>query len=233
MPVQRHLVVVPQGDSGVAFYPLKAWLREHRSELPPELDPDTLTSHQLRSRLLRLNWTMQETPEEVRLIKPGNQGAVIETLEQEDDQERDEADASSFSLEAHLRDFIVENLENLAINGKRLRLHVSADGRKGVEYTTGVGRIDILAVDNEGSYYVFELKLATSPDYAVGQVARYMGWLGRHLAGGKQVFGVIVARKIDERLRYAVSVVPKVFLFEYTVQFRLSPAHEVDAPSSR
>jgi endonuclease len=233
MPVQRHLVVVPQEDNGVGLYPLKTWLREHRSEMPPELDPDSLTSHQLRGRLLRLGWTMQETPEEVRLIKPGSQGAVIDALEHEDNQqEDDELNDHSFSLEAHLRDFLVENLESLSINGKRLRLYVSPDGKKGVEYTTGVGRIDILAVDDEGAFYVFELKLATSPDYAVGQVARYMGWLMRNMAGSKQVFGVIVARKIDEKLRYAISVVPKVFLFEYAVKFQLSPAHEVNAPIS-
>jgi hypothetical protein len=196
------------------------------------LDPDILTSHQLRGRLLRLGWTMQETPEEVRLIKPGSQGAVIDVLEPENDEQDDETNDQWFSLEAHLRDFLVENLETLSFNGKKLRLYVAADGKKGIEYTTGVGRIDILATDDQGALYVFELKLATSPDYAVGQVARYMGWLGRNMAGGQQVFGVIVARKIDEKLRYAVSVIPNVFLFEYQVQFRLSPAHELDGTAS-
>jgi RecB family endonuclease NucS len=100
-------------------------------------------------------------------------------------------------------------------------------------YTTGVGRIDILAVDDQGALYVFKLKLATSPNYAVGQVARYMGWLVRNMDEGQPVFGVIVARKIDEKLRYAVSVVPNVFQFEYQVQFRLSPAHELGGLASR
>ena len=39
--------------------------------------------------------------------------------------------------------------------------------------------------------------------------------------------GVIVAKEISDSLRYAVSVVPNVSLFEYEVSFSLRPAHEI------
>ena len=44
------------------------------------------------------------------------------------------------------------------------------------------------------------------------------------LAGGQTVHGVIVAKAITDRLRYAVQVMPNVSLFEYKVHFDLKPA---------
>jgi RecB family endonuclease NucS len=82
-------------------------------------------------------------------------------------------------------------------------------------------------VDDTGSFYVFELKRAHSSDRAIGQVARYMGWVQQTIGKGHEVFGVIVAKSIGENLRYAASIVPKVYLFEYEVEFHLKPAHEL------
>lgn len=61
---------------------------------------------------------------------------------------------------------------------------------------------------------VFELKLSKGPDRAVGQVLRYMGWISKHLASEK-VSGVIVAHEIDEKLKYAISAVGNITVFEY------------------
>ena len=69
-----------------------------------------------------------------------------------------------------------------------------------------------------------ELKLSKGPDYAVGQVLRYMGWVMKHLASGKAVAGVIVAAEITDKLKYAVSLVPAVTVFEYTLKFDLREA---------
>lgn len=71
---------------------------------------------------------------------------------------------------------------------------------------------------------MFELKRATSPDRAAGQIARYLGWVRVHLSNGRAVRGVIVARQTCEYLRYVMVAVPDVSVYEYSVRFALTPA---------
>jgi endonuclease len=229
MPVQRHNVVIPTEDGGVEVYPLKEWLRQHPDETPPGLDPTSSTSHQLRNGLRRLGWTMQETPTEVRLIRPGSDSAstIAEKILGNDELTSDESEEPSFTLEYQLRDFLASNLSTIKIVEKRLRLFVDPAGRDGIEFPTAVGLIDILAVDEDGAFFVFELKRANSPDRAIGQLARYMGWVQQTIGRGRNVSGVIVARSISENLRYAASIVPNVHLFEYEIEFHLHPAHDL------
>jgi RecB family endonuclease NucS len=127
-------------------------------------------------------------------------------------------------LESHLRDFIVRNLGTIPIAKTKLSLFLDQSKRNGVEYPTDVGFIDILALDENGNFVVFELKLSRGPDKAMGQLLRYMGWVKRMLADQREVHGVIVAKDIDEKLRYACLLVPNVSLLEYEVDFRLRPA---------
>lgn len=229
MPVQRHLVVIPREDGGVEVYPLKEWLRQHRDEISPDLDPNFSTSHQLRSALVRRGWTMQDTPTEIRLIKPGANipSEIVDEVLGTESAAQDDVSAPYFSLEYQLRDFLASNLSTVAINGKRLRLYVDPTGREGIEFPTAVGPIDILAIDDSGAFFVFELKRANSPDHALGQVARYMGWVRQTIGRDREVFGVIVAKSISLNLRYAVSIVPHIHLFEYEVEFHLSAAHDL------
>jgi hypothetical protein len=42
--------------------------------------------------------------------------------------------------------------------------------------------IDILAVDENNDYLVVELKVSRGYDRVIGQLLRYMAWVGRHLA---------------------------------------------------
>ena len=227
--VQRHSVVIPKGDGGVEVYPLKEWLRQNPNVVP--LDPSSTTSHQLRNALRHVGWTMQETPSEIRLIKPGTEtdAVVVNQILGSDEQDEMSADEAWFTLEYQLRDFLASNLGSVPVNGHRLRLFVSPDGRDGVEYPSAVGPIDILAIDESGAFFVFELKRANSPDRALGQLARYMGWVAQTIGKEKEVFGVIVAKAISENLRYAVSVMPNVSLYEYEVSFRLRPAQDIKA----
>jgi RecB family endonuclease NucS len=125
-----------------------------------------------------------------------------------------------------LRDFIAQNISTIDIKGKRLRLYVDPTGRDGIEFPTAVGPIDILAVDDSGAFFVFELKRGRSPDHAIGQLTRYMGWVRQTIGKDREVNGVVVAKEISDGLRYAVSVVPNVTLFEYEIEFHLKPAHE-------
>lgn len=140
---------------------------------------------------------------------------------------RHDAEEHAFGLEYQLRDFLAQNIEKREINGTCLRVFVDPGGRDGIEYPSGIGPIDILAVDDHGNFTVFELKRARTADRAVGQLARYMGWVKHTIGRDKEVFGIIVARSIDERLRYAASVIPGVSLFEYRVEFHLDAAADI------
>jgi hypothetical protein len=157
--------------------------------------------------------------------------AIRAVLGEEGEQEEGEAEEASFALEYQLRDFISQNLHAISIEGRRLHLYVDPTGRDGIEFPTAVGPIDILAVDDSGAFVVFELKRARSPDQAIGQPTRYMGWVKQTIGRDREVRGVIVAKTINDNLRYAASVIPNVSLFEYEVEFHLRPAHQIRGSS--
>ncbi len=203
---------------------MKEWLRQPPEQVPSGLDPNSSTSHQLRNALRKRGWQIQESASEVRLVMPGTAegDAQIEAvLGEAGAEEAGDVEATSFGLEAQLRDFVARNLGRIPVNGHRVALFTDAEGRTGVEYTTGVGPIDILGVDEAGGLVVFELKIERGPDRTLGQLARYMGWVTQHLAQGRAVRGVIVARAIDDKLRYAATIIPNVLLLEYELEFKL------------
>jgi hypothetical protein len=149
-----------------------------------------------------------------RLLRgePLDEDAVEEASGMQSEELSFEAGQASFALEAQLRDFIAQNLPRIPIHGRCVTLYTDPAGRVGIEYPTGVGPINILAVDDSGNFVVFELKLERGPDRALGQLARYMGWVKLNLAREREVSGVVVAKLIDERLRYAAYVIPNVAL---------------------
>jgi hypothetical protein len=197
------------------------------------MDPTGTNSRQLLGGLSKLGWQFEETGTEVRLFPPEALSKRIEidkVLGSQDDHtdgtDREEPQLG-FDLEDQLRDFLATNLESILINGRRLKVFVDPSGRDGVEYTTDVGRIDILAIDENGAFYVFELKRGRGDDQVLGQLARYMGWVRATIGKQAKVYGVIVAKSIGDTLRYAASIVPDVSLFEYRVEFFLQPVESV------
>lgn len=68
--MKQFLVVIPNDSGGADLHPMKEWLRRNPAELPDDLDPDTLTSHQLRNALRKRGWIVEEAEDEVRLIRP-------------------------------------------------------------------------------------------------------------------------------------------------------------------
>ena len=71
------------------------------------------------------------------------------------------------------------------------------------------------------NFVVFELKLSRGADKAVEQISRYMGWVKQNLAKDEGAKGVIVAKKVDEKLKYACSIIPDLSLFEYELNFKI------------
>jgi hypothetical protein len=132
-------------------------------------------------------------------------------------------ECSLFALESHLRDYLAKNIQKSNLFESKLTLYISADGRDGVEFQTDVGPIDILAVDESNNFVVLELKLGRGPDACLGQILRYMGWVKKHLAGEKEVKGIIIASEIPIKLKYAVTQVSNVKLMEYELNFSVKP----------
>lgn len=132
-------------------------------------------------------------------------------------------ESTAFSLERHLHDFLRDNWD-LTELGRDWTLYEEGGDLAGYEYPTSVGRIDLLARHREEPrWLVIELKRAQGSDQTVGQVTRYMGWVRQHLCeADDRVEGLVIAQSGDERMRYALDVVPDVSLKTYEVEFRLS-----------
>ncbi len=160
-------------------------------------------------------WEIRKDENGKLFIAPGDINGPINSEEEE------EIEVTFKILENQLRDFIVQNITEVKFYEHTLKLYIDENGRIGVEYPTDVGRIDILALDEEDNFVVFELKISRGTDKVIGQLLRYMGWVKSNLSNGKDVKGVIVALNIDDKLRYAASVINDISLFEYELNFKI------------
>lgn len=133
----------------------------------------------------------------------GEEGAETEISEDgEDEEEREPATTGErFTFEEDLQNFIEENFENISFGGQ-LRIYTDSSGRQGLYYPTEYGEIDILAVDENGNYVVFELKRDRAADHVVNQLGRYMQWVEENLAlkNNKSVRGIILAHRGSKSL---------------------------------
>jgi endonuclease len=126
----------------------------------------------------------------------------------------------AFAAETHLRDYLASNLHVIEPG---LQPFVDEFGNGHVEYRTPVGNIDIIAVDQHGGLLVIELKVDRGSDVVAGQILRYVNWVRRHLADGRPVRGLIVAKSISERLLYSIDGDPSVEAREYEMTVSLKP----------
>jgi hypothetical protein len=128
-----------------------------------------------------------------------------------------------FGLERHLHEFLRENWSHIEIGREWTIYKDTGDEEAGYEFPTSVGRIDLLAKHKSLPHWlVIELKRNQSSDQTIGQLLRYIGWVKRHLAAdGEEVYGMIICRKADEALHYALITVPKIKLQLYRVEFHL------------
>jgi restriction system protein len=129
--------------------------------------------------------------------------------------------ASSLTAESILEDFLAENFASIFPN---LNLYEDSEG-KGRQYPTDVGFIDLLATDKKtGDFVVMELKVGKTSDSVIGQVLRYMGWVEENLAKkAGTVRGIIIARELDEKLRYALRRTNGVEFYKYNIHFDVVP----------
>lgn len=133
-------------------------------------------------------------------------------------------DPSSFALEEHLEDFLVKNWPHTEF-GKDYDIY-EEDGEKAQQYQTDTGPLDILAISKDKKrLLVVELKKGRASDAVVGQTLRYMSFVQDELAeDGQEVLGVIIAHEDDQKIRRALSMIPKIVFYRYQVSFKLVKA---------
>ncbi|MTV16756.1 MULTISPECIES: endonuclease NucS domain-containing protein [Bradyrhizobium] len=169
-------------------------------------------------------------PDQYRLWNPDADGLpvykadiegakVAPQLHQTDDEVDDEraTAANGFAFERDLQNYLVKNIGRIEPG---LRLY-EEEGITGVEFPAGGRRIDILAIDAQGSYVVLELKVSRGFDKVIGQLLRYMAWIEQNMDNSNAVRGIIVAKEITDDLKLAASRIPNVRLIEYELDFRL------------
>jgi hypothetical protein len=71
---KKHYVVIKGSNGNSEKHPLKAWLKEHPSEVPAGRDAFIDTSYQLRRALKKVGWELEELDDTVLLIKPDESG---------------------------------------------------------------------------------------------------------------------------------------------------------------
>ena len=146
------------------------------------------------------------------------------------DPEAAEAQAGSPAdrlLEIHLEQWLVDHWDQIKF-GAELKLYEENGEVVGQQYNTkSVGQIDLLCEDKEtGALVVIEIKRGQQSDKAIGQLARYMGWVKDHLADGREVQGIILTPSYDDRLRYAIKVLHGARLLRYQTWFEVFPDDE-------
>lgn len=161
----------------------------------------------------------EEGKEAVRRLREGRD--LIPKVAQEREMIEEERARMEFAMEQYLEEFIEANFGRIDF-GRPLELYQDEE-HSGRQYPTSVGNIDLLAREKEtGNFIVIELKKGRSSDQAVAQTLRYMGWVQDNLAEAQStVKGVIIAKEADDRIKYALRVIPNVELYTYNVQFRL------------
>ncbi len=129
-----------------------------------------------------------------------------------------EAESMEFAMEKYLEEFIEANFSRIDFSAN-LELYQDEENT-GRQFRTPIGNIDLLAVDKEKKeFVVIELKKGKSSDDVIGQILRYMGWVKENLATDYNVRGIIIVKDKDERLQYALKMIPNVNLFTYNVSF--------------
>jgi hypothetical protein len=159
----------------------------------------------------------QISEEDYRIITEGREVSNSDRLATT----RDLVSESQFALEAHLEEFIDQNWHHIFF-GADLDRYVTED-QNGRQFPAGPWSIDFLCIDKANNdLVVIELKRGKSSDSTVGQVLRYIGWVEENIANPKQnVRGIIIAKDIDDALRYAVKGLQNVSVLTYQVDFKL------------
>jgi hypothetical protein len=106
---------------------------------------------------------------------------------------------------------------------KGLGVYADEHGKPvGVDFPTPLGEIDLLARDKAGAFVVVMVPEPGDWAQLVSDVVQRIGWVRKHVAGGKEVRGVVVVDHLPEEVGYAaagVSGTVSFKTFRIAVQF--------------
>jgi len=160
----------------------------------------------------------------VRQITEGDFKTIIgeKSLIEQIATSRDIESQTEFALETHLEEFIYQNWEKINW-GSDLELYETEE-QNGRQFPAGTWSIDFLAIDKStNDFVVIELKKGKTSDATVGQLLRYISWVKENVTNGAQnVRGIIIAKEVDDALKYAVKNLGNVGIKTYKVDFQLS-----------
>lgn len=105
-------------------------------------------------------------------------------------------------VEKGIEDFYVKNLSQ--IEDDLVLFEKDSGDKKGRQFSTPIGPVDLLCKDQSGAYVVIEIKVEEAKDSAFGQILRYIGWIHRNMEDGtNNVRGIILAGEFTEKARYS------------------------------
>ena len=219
----------------VTAYPEKYGVWNNRSEEAlKQLDiwPDFEYGSDFGQRYERVNEVLLDLSNELDLDLWDLDALLgyIVGIEEDPQETLEDAEASGeFVKEQHLQQYLVNHWEQMELSEQWEIYSDADDPEAGVEFSTGIGRPDILLTHtSEARVCILELKKGSTSDRAVGQLLRYVGWVRDHLedlegvSDDADVEGRLIVNEPSEKLEYAISVVPELMLYEYEMQVTLN-----------
>lgn len=219
----------------VTTYPEKYGVWNNRSEEAlKQLDlwPDFEYGSNFGQRYNRVNEVLLDLSNELNLDLwelDALLGYLVDIEEDPQEGLEDAESAGEFVKEKHLQQYLVNHWEQIDLSEQWMIYSDADDPEAGVEFSTGIGRPDILLTHtSEERVCILELKKGSTSDRAVGQLLRYVGWVREHLeeledvSADADVEGRLIVSEPSEKLEYAISVVPELTLYEYGMEVTLN-----------
>ena len=223
----------------VTAYPEKYGVWNNRSEEAlKQLDiwPDFEYGSDFGQRYERVNEVLLDLSNELDLDLWDLDAVLgyIVGIEEDPQETLEDAEASGeFVKEQHLQQYLVNHWEQMELSEQWEIYSDADDPEAGVEFSTGIGRPDILLTHtSEARVCILELKKGSTSDRAVGQLLRYVGWVRDHIedlegvSANADVEGRLIVNEPSEKLEYAISVVPELMLYEYEMEVALVKSDE-------
>lgn len=183
---------------------------------------DLLQANHLLAEFIEQHWPFGKTEKGRRKIQRYRRiydSFLTEKEKDEQEEEDEKIEETSFAYEEDLRDYLSSNL---SIIEPGLKLYKDEKSTEGIEYPVDAEnrKLDILAVDSESIPVIIELKVSRGYEKVVGQCLYYKARV-KQLLQSPKVRIVVIAREITPQLKAATEELPDVQLFEYKLSVRL------------